>query len=613
MKNKKHTLREKLSYRFDKLMSKGTVALVGILAVATFIMVIAMGICAAAINDASVGENIWASLMHAIDAGTLAGDTGDITYIALMAIVTFFGIFITSVLIGILNNGLESKMESLKKGKSRVIESHHIVILGFTDNVYTVINELIEANSNHSHNVIVVMDETDKEEMEEAIKQHTTQTSKTEIICRSGNITDFTDLAMCSIETAQSVIIDTPDDFITIKAILAVTHILKNNNCDAYFAAVINDKNNYTAAVDASEGYGEIIFFDDAISKIMAHTFRYAGLSAVFEDLFDFSGHEFYIEHLPELTGMTISEANLHLPSSVAIGLVRDGQCFVNPKSDEIIGSDDSVILIAPDDNSSHPNDTAATVDLDSINDVQPSSTSMIQKMLIIGYSQKLERVINELDKYAAAGSTVIVAVNEYDVSHVDNLLDDHYENIELDIRGCDICSKAGIEEVLDDDIKNILVMTSNIDDANADDARILVTLLNLRIIAKEHGFDFNITSEMRNVENQELASITDVQDFVISSNITSLLLTQISQDRHFKSIFEELLTDEGSEIYMYPATECVKAGVPVNMYTVGEAVAQRHAVMIGYKLGNEIVLNPVKEKHVTFGDKDSIIVIAED
>ena len=112
---KKPNLKQKLSYWFDNLMSKGTLSLIFVLAVITILVVFITGIVVS-ISDPEANGNIfqaaWMSLMHALDAGTIAGDdTSNILFIVMMSIVTICGLFITSMLIGVISTGLESKME----------------------------------------------------------------------------------------------------------------------------------------------------------------------------------------------------------------------------------------------------------------------------------------------------------------------------------------------------------------------------------------------------------------------------------------------------------------------------------------------------------------------
>ncbi|MEF9970569.1 MAG: hypothetical protein RR759_08970, partial [Ruthenibacterium sp.] len=73
---KKISMRARLQYRFDNIMSKGTVPLILMLLGITAAVVILIGMLAWLLDASvfgSLGNSIWQNLMHAIDAGTLAG------------------------------------------------------------------------------------------------------------------------------------------------------------------------------------------------------------------------------------------------------------------------------------------------------------------------------------------------------------------------------------------------------------------------------------------------------------------------------------------------------------------------------------------------------------
>src|SRR3972149_12081052 len=114
------TFRQRLGYRFDNLMARGTPALIGMLFAPSLLLVL---IAAAVISIAgfvqegesgrpSFAEAAWGSLMRTLDSGTMGGDTGT-GFRVVMLLVTLGGIFVVSALIGVINNGLEATMERL--------------------------------------------------------------------------------------------------------------------------------------------------------------------------------------------------------------------------------------------------------------------------------------------------------------------------------------------------------------------------------------------------------------------------------------------------------------------------------------------------------------------
>ncbi|HEU4779234.1 MAG TPA: hypothetical protein VFS58_05065, partial [Steroidobacteraceae bacterium] len=231
------TWRDRLRYRFENTLSKGTIAIIGWLAlVSTAIVMLAAFILAAmrvgqdpSDHEHPYGffEGMWQSMLRTLDPGVVAGDNGWQLRL-LMMIVTIGGIFIVSILIGTITSGLESRLAELRKGRSRVIEQDFTLILGWSSKVYSIIGELLIANSNQKDPCIVILAERDKIEMEDDIRAKFPKTANTRVICRNGNPLDLDDLAVVDPHSARSIIVLAPEtdnpDIHVIKSVLAITN-----------------------------------------------------------------------------------------------------------------------------------------------------------------------------------------------------------------------------------------------------------------------------------------------------------------------------------------------------------------------------------------------------
>jgi voltage-gated potassium channel Kch len=617
MKMNKPGLKERFNYQFDNLMSKGTIALVVMLFLITATVVVLAGILAALINkDLSPGATIWQSLMHALDTGTLAGDdTSNAGIVILMTVVTVCGLFVTSILIGIINSGFEQKLYNLRKGTSKVIEKGHTVIIGFNDGVFTILSELIEAGANNKKNCIVVLGEEDKDVMEDAIKGHIKDFKTTRVLFKSGTPTDNFVLERASLETSKSVIINQNDDFSVIKTILAAVNYLKVKNAfdsDMHITTIIYKKENLDAAKIAGEGKVEVLYFKDAISRIIAHTCRQPGLSAVLTEFFDFGGDEFYFEGFPELGGKTFGDILNLFEHSTVVGLEQDSKVMLNPAMDTILKPADRVIHLAEDDGASKPQGRIPKVDL-SAAATDNAGEHEDSDFMVLGYNNYLPDILAETDNYAAYGTTITVAGTQIP----DILEANGYRNIRVERIDCDIYSRGNLESLLRDRNANILLL-SDLECGNDEaDAKTLLLLILLRDIGKKWGRSFNLTSEMRSVKNQKLAKVANVNDFIVGSTITNLIITQVSENRKLALLFEDLLDVEGSELYMKKACRYVKPGVETDFYTITEIARKRNEIVVGYKKitaeGMVVKTNPQKSEHLSFSNDDSLIVIAED
>ena len=232
----RHPLSARLRYAFDNFMSRGTIALIAglfvlsllvIITIATFIVI--SGTLRESQNTEGIdfAQAVWMSLLRTLDPGTMGGDTGSVVFVLSMLTVTLGGIFIVATLIGIISNGIQGKLDDLRKGRSQVLEDGHTVILGWSAQIFDIIGEIVTANENKRRQRIVVLAERDKVEMEDDIRARIPNTKTTRVVCRSGSPIDVADLAIASVHTARSVIVLAPEledpDTEVVKTLLALT------------------------------------------------------------------------------------------------------------------------------------------------------------------------------------------------------------------------------------------------------------------------------------------------------------------------------------------------------------------------------------------------------
>ncbi|HEY8238028.1 MAG TPA: hypothetical protein VIF63_01220, partial [Candidatus Limnocylindrales bacterium] len=181
------TWRDRLRYRIDEFFGRGTIALIlGLFAVSVLIIVI----IATLVTASGVGGDkpflqlVWMGLLRTLDPGTMGADEGSPEFLGAMLAVTLGGIFVISALIGIVNTGIQGRLAELRKGKSRVIESGHTVILGWNQQVFTILSELVVANANQRGRSVVILADRDKVEMDDEIRARILDTKGTKIVCR---------------------------------------------------------------------------------------------------------------------------------------------------------------------------------------------------------------------------------------------------------------------------------------------------------------------------------------------------------------------------------------------------------------------------------------------
>jgi voltage-gated potassium channel Kch len=648
--------RDKFSYWFDATMARGTVALVGWLALISLALIIvatAILLLLATFNLVPAGENggpldplsaFWVTFLHAFSAERLGADTGEWPFLLLMLCITLAGIFVLSSLIGILTNGIEARLDELRRGRSKVLETGHVVVLGWSDQVFPIVKQFDLANVNRhkqsqarvlnnmqvrpaSQPPIVILGHQDKVEMEEALRTKVGLHPQTRIVCRSGDPTDPDDLRIVNPQGARSIVVlprmaANPDTEV-IKALLALSSNSRLHESNYHIVAPIQDEENFEAAHLAGGPEAQVVEVGDTASRLIAQTCRQSGLSVIYDALLDFRGESIYFKEEPSLVGKPFGEALLAYEDASIIGLQKaDGPLKLNPPMNAPIDRGDKLIAISG---------SQAAIQV-SVAGVPPIDGEALQeasalshppeRILLLGWNSTAVNVIKYLDQYVAPGSTMTVLNDIPETERVIATRCPKLSNLQITIRQGNTTSRRTLQETGPTEYDHVIVLAySDTMDPKQADAYTLVTLLHLRQIKAGDNAPFSIVSEMLDDRNRELGEVAEVDDFIVSGKLFSLLMAQLAENKYLAPVYEDLLSPVGSEFYLKPAAKYIKTDRPVNFYTVVASARMRGEIAIGYKKGVEaynpelsygIVMNPRKSDLVSFEKRDRIILLSE-
>ena len=627
------TVQDRLRYRFDNFMSRGPSALVGALFLASLVVVVSGGLLIHLLKAAPADAEghrpglltlIWSSAMRAMDAGALGGDDGDRLYLGILLLITLGGIFIVSAFIGVLNSGLQSKLEDLRKGRSRVVEEGHVLILGWSGQVFTVVSELCAAAENKVGGAcVVVLADKDKVEMEDELATKVPDLRGSRVVCRRGSPIDLDDLDLASPETARAIVVLGPEgaadpDASVIKTVLALVGHKPRESGTHHIVAEIRDVKNRQPARMVGRDQVELVMSGDVIARIAVQTCRQSGLSAVYTELLDFGGDEIYFHKHAPLAGKTFGEALDAFEDGAVMGVrTADGAIKLLPPMDTRLAAGDEVIVIAEDDDKIRAAASKPAVDEAMLRAGTPQERAP-ERTLILGWNTRGATVVSELDKYAVAGSELTIIAGddapEHDLDALEVELVNHkVRTVRGDINDRRVLDAAGVSG-----FQHVITLSYaerlGVQEA---DAITLVTLLHLRDIEEKHGETFSVVSEMLDARNQKLAEVTETDDFIVSEDLISLLLAQLAENKALGAVFADLFDADGAEIYLKDAGGYVAADQPVDFFTVVEAARRRGEVAIGYDIAGKDgrrapKLNPKKSDRVTFAAGDRVIVLAD-
>jgi voltage-gated potassium channel Kch len=465
--------------------------------------------------------------------------------------------------------------------------------------------------------------------MEDEIAQKAGRLGRTRVVCRSGDPSDLYDLAIVNPQASRSVIVLSPakpdPDSHVLKTVLALVDDPQRRKSPYRIAAEVREARNAEIARVVGGGEVQLVLADELIARIMVHSTRQPGLSAVYSELLDFAGSEIYTIREPALDGISFGDALMAYDTSTLIGLV-DGtaRVFVNPPMETVLRPDYKVIVIAEDDSTVKISTGSARVDtgaiaLPRLHEKRPERT------LMLGWNRRAPAVVFELSRYVAPGSLLTIAADTPTLRDDVEQLAVYGSNLAIEYAVVDTSHRTTLDGLDIPSYDHVLVLGySDLMEPQPTDTHTLVTLLHLRRIAEAAGSHINVVSEMIDVRNRELAETTRADDFVVSNKLVSLMLAQASENENLSAIFDELLDENGPEIYMRSMGHYVDLHRPVNFFTLTEACRRRGEIAIGYvrqrqaetvdmrRMGG-VVVNPRKSDAVSFTEGDRLIVIARD
>lgn len=623
-------LRERLRYRFDNTMSRGTPAMIGLLGIISAVLVVVFGILGYLARpmpegkDWGIGKTLWMALLHAMDPGTVTADEGSAFWIFPMFAVTIGGIFVVAALVGVITTGLDAKLDDLRKGRSRVVEQGHTVLLGWSEQLFTIVAELAEAKDSERRPCVAILADRDKVEMEDEIRARLGSLGKLRVVCRTGCPTEPADLDLVTPQAAASILVLTPEaddpDADVIKTLLA----LSSRTWDAeppHVVAAIRHAQNLAPARLAGGENASVVDIDDMAARLVVQSSRQSGLSVVCTDLLDFGGDEIYLRPEPALVGTPFGVALFAYETAMVIGLRRRGRVWLNPRLDIRIEQGDEMILLAEDDSMIRMAPQPVRPGAPGAIARPVRRTRRPERMLVIGWNSRGARIVKELDNYVAPGSRLQVAAAHPDGEHRVKGLVSELRNLHTAYQLCEPTDRGSLETLGLGEFDHVIVLADDSVPPDKADSQTLVTLLHLRDMGFRRRERYSIVSEMNDERNQRLAQVTNADDFVVGSKLISLLLTQLSENRHLSAVFRQLFDAEGAEIYLRPAEEYVALGQPLDFATLIEAARLRGETAIGYRLVEDaqrapaygVRLNPAKNARFTMTRGDRVIVLAED
>ncbi|MFE1027077.1 NAD-binding lipoprotein [Streptomyces sp. NPDC058818] len=623
---------DRARYWFDSTLTRGAAALVGWMALLCLAVVVpASAVLVWTDPDvpASLADRlaeVWRLTGETLRLGGATGTPLRAMMSVLLALVTLLYV---STLVGLITTALTERLTALRRGRSTVLEQGHAVVLGWSEQVFTVVSELVAANANQRGAAVVVLADRDKTVMEEALSTKVGSFGRTRLICRSGPTTDPAVLPLTSPATAGVVLVlphDEPDaDAEVVKTLLALKAALAGEEGRPPVVAAVRDDRYRLAACLAAGPGGVVLESDTVTARLIVQAARRPGISLVHQELLDFAGDEFYLTSEPSLIGRPFGDALLSYSASSVVGLMRGGSPLLNPPPDTPIAADDLLVVISRDDDTVWLDGCAELVE-EAAMASGPSTPARAERILLLGWNRRAPLIVDQLRRRARPGSVVDVVADrgEATVRQVSEVDAHSGTGLSLTLHHGDVTRPDTLRRLDVHSYDSVIVLGRDPlpgQPPDDPDNRTLVTLLLLRQLEEATGRELPVVTELIDDRNRALAPIGPGADVIISGKLIGLLLAQISQSRHLAAVFEELFSAEGSGVRLRPAPDYVLPESETTFATVVAAARQRGECAIGYRShdgsstspGYGVRINPPKGERRRWTVEDEVVVVGMD
>ncbi|KAL0384611.1 UNVERIFIED_CONTAM: putative ion channel SYM8 [Sesamum radiatum] len=634
-------LKKRIAYMVDVCFSVYPYAKLLALLFATLFLIGFGGLALYAVSDGSFTEALWLSWTFVADSGNHADRVGTGPRIVSVSI-SSGGMLIFAMMLGLVSDAISEKVDSLRKGKSEVIESNHILILGWSDKLGSLLKQLAIANKSIGGGVIVVLAERDKEEMEMDIAKLEFDLMGTSVICRSGSPLILADLKKVSVSKARAIIVLASDenadqsDARALRVVLSLTGV--KEGLRGHVVVEMSDLDNEPLVKLVGGELIETVVAHDVIGRLMIQCALQPGLAQIWEDILGFENAEFYIKRWPELDGLRFEDVLVSFPDAIPCGVkvfADGGKIKINPDDNYILREGDEILVIAEDD------DTYAPGPLPKIRKglcpkiIDPPKFP--EKILFCGWRRDIDDMIMVLEAFLAPGSELWMFNEVPEKDREKKLTDGGLDisglvNLKLVHREGNAVIRRHLESLPLETFDSILILADeSVEDSIVhSDSRSLATLLLIRDIQSKRlpykdtkslplrhsGFSQSswiremqqasdksiIISEILDSRTRNLVSVTRISDYVLSNELVSMALAMVAEDKQINRVLEELFAEEGNELCIKPAEFYLYDQEELCFYDIMIRGRQRKEIVIGYRLATaeRAVINPYQQINTT-------------
>ena len=584
-------------------------------------------------------------------------------YVGISAVL--FSILFISTVIGNMS-ALFTKLELKRSPMESDVHTGHTIILGWTRNIFTIINQLVCDDKGAGGDIVILADRN-VDEMWQEIAENCVDVHAGEIDVLQGSICSPKNISRVGIQMARQVLVlgygssklegsaqeelsaanlnkqkaNSILDSYVLKATIACCQAWDQERTgrgkgDGYCLPVIATVHSLDVARTIESGLPQsirehvrlhVVDTSEIIARCLTQIIASPRLSDVFRQLSSYDdeasrneeevGCEIYshVVH-QDLIGQNFDECYFGYERALPIGYAKGERVFLNPRPDSEeaqyrLKEGDRLILVARHNKEClnwKANDTRGASF-----EASPQ-VKTAKNYLVFGYGEKAEKVVEWLPDYAPNGSTIQVAASFAEKFKSDKCTYEAITEEDSTKRDLETIIKNISSERIDRADSLAIIATHT--ELPSHDSRILMSLTSLHAKSKRGLHTRPIIIELHDAATYELAKCFGLPVSIISTEMVCNFLVQLAEDRYRGTVFQELLEPEGNELYLRPASKYLARNErKLSFQTIMQRARHLGELAIGYAPEGKrnVMLAPKdREKLLDFTQYGDIVVVAE-
>lgn len=570
-------MRRWLAYRADRVLAWPPLAL-GLLIVGIVLSLLAMWALLLRVMypsdpSARTGSEalFWATTLF-LDPGAVTNVRAGERTLALT--ITATGIVSLSFLTGAIAGAIGARLDLLRSGTTPVVERDHIVVLGFDPKAAWIAREYQQSGVSKALVLLATQSKHVLDASLESVRQQS-RAPRT-LLTRVGDPRSEAALRNVNVEYAQAVIVVAPQDLSdeqaarwSLETILALRSAIDTANSPTIVVEVRRRAHASLVMLAAEAGVaGEralpvrVLCTEEILARILAQSARQRGVYAVLRALLSRGAFELEVCVLPEsLAQQTFASAQQRVLHALVLGIFRRGtHTMLNPSQDEVLRWDDQLIVLKHDYDElevrAEPTNIAALSH--TITQEIHKRNAPVERLRVVGYNETLAPLVMELDHILGSGSSVaITAPPSAQTSAAAQVaaLQQRVRSVKLTLEVRE--PTEPLEDADDTLLSSDAVVILGAEDPTDlhGDASALSYLLWLRHGMRATGKrPARVVTEVQDVRSASKVS-SSASDLLVSGDVVAMLLVAHALAPQCSDAYEELLSAQGQEIVLWPAS----------------------------------------------------------